>query len=66
MQFPFLATDTAQGLPSFQAKLEFYFLSEEIVKHSIVHKNVDFRIKLGELEESVLTSLSLSFPICKM
>ena len=33
VKFPFPARDTAEGLPSFLANLEFYFLSEP-VKHS--------------------------------
>lgn len=34
VKLPFLARDTAHGPGGFQAKLEFYFLWEEIVKHS--------------------------------
>ena len=72
MQFPFPATDTAQGLPQLSGQPWIFFSFRRNCKALLVHENVDFGsalacsgIELGELETSFLIFLNLSFPVYK-
>lgn len=72
MQFPFPATDTAQGLPQLSGQTWIFFSFGRNCKALMVHKNADFGsasacsgMELGELKTSFLIFLNLSFPVCK-